>query len=235
MLGLNLWISIKISIFVFLVYTLVLTPPGAVIWFVILPLVSRGVLGFFLALLLIHINVWVFLLSAVVIPGLCWKMLNLRYSGTHKLDMKNPQLRNWIVTHMIYIPTAVVLDFFHLYPLKTLHVKLFGGKVGRQVVMGGMITDPSLLEVGDNTTIGGFSMVMGHSVERGKVVFQKVCIGSSCGIGLRSITLPGAVMRNGSLLGAQALLLKNQEIPQGETFGGVPAVNISQSIKGGEN
>lgn len=234
MVGLNLWISTKISIFVFLVYSLVLIPPGAVTWFFILPLVSKGVLGFFLALLLVHINVWIFLLSAVVIPGLCWRILNLRYSGIHKLDMKNPRVRNWIVTHMIYIPTAVVLDFFHLYPLKTLHVKLFGAKVGGQVVMGGMITDPSLLEVGDNTIIGGFSMVMGHSVERGRVVFHKVSIGSDCGIGLRSITLPGAVMRNGSLLGAQALLLKNQEIPEGETFGGVPAKNINQSSKGGE-
>jgi len=96
-------------------------------------------------------------------------------------------VRNWLLSQLIYLPTAVILDFFHLYTLKTLHVQLFGGQVGKNVVMGGFVTDPSLIEVGDNTVVGGFSTIVGHAVERGKIYFGKVIIEKNCSLGIRAL------------------------------------------------
>jgi len=231
MAGANLWVISKIFLFVSLVYTLVLLPPAALLKYGILPLFLKNGYSFFLGLLLAHINLWVLLLSAVAIPGICWRVLNLRYSGSHNLDISDKDVRHWLMTHMIYTPTAVTLDFFHLYPLKAIHIRLFGTKVGKNVVAGGLVLDPSLLEIGDNSNIGGFSTILGHSVERGKIYFRKVTIGKNCGIGVRATVLPGVSLQDNAMLGAQSLLTKNIQVPGNETFGGVPAKKIASKIK----
>jgi acetyltransferase-like isoleucine patch superfamily enzyme len=228
MKGLNLWATFKIIMIIFIVYILVLIPPGLIFKYGAFPLFSKGFYSFLLGLLLLLVNVWVLLFSGIFFPGVCWRILNLRYSGTQPLELSNKDVKNWLLSQLIYLPTAVILDFFHLYTLKTLHVQLFGGKVGKNVVMGGFVTDPSLIEVGDNTVVGGFSTIVGHSVERGKIYFKKVIIDKNCGVGIRATILAGARMEDGSLLGAHSLLVKNAKIPFKKTFGGVPARNLDK-------
>lgn len=231
MKGLNFWLSIKIFLFASIVYLLVLIPPGFILRFGIIPLFSQNFFSLILGLGVLLVNLWVFLLSAVLIPGMFWRIMNLRYTGEHVLDVSDKMVRNWLATHIIYIPTAVTLDLFHLYPLKAIHIWMFGGKLGKDVVVGGLITDPSLLEVDSNTNIGGFSLILGHAVERGKIVFAKVHIGKSCGVGVKSIILPGTILEDNTFLGAQSLLSKYKTIPEGEKYGGIPAKKIHSRSK----
>jgi acetyltransferase-like isoleucine patch superfamily enzyme len=174
---------------------------------------------------------WVLILGAIVFPGLLWRILNLRYSGTIPCDLSDKNMLNWLISQILYLPAAVILDFFHLYPLKTFHIRLFGGKVGKNVVMGGLVLDPSLIEVGNNSVIGGFSTLLGHSVEGGQIVFGKITIGENCGIGVRATILAGAKIEKGSMLGAQSLLVKNQVIPENKTYGGIPAGDLRKKTK----
>ena len=223
MRGLNLWIALKTIVLVFAVYILVLIPPGLIFKHAVFPLFAKDNLSFLLGLPLLIVDFWVLLFAAMALPGLFWRILNLRYSGIVTLDLSDRNMRNWVLSQVFYLPAAVILDFFHLYPLKTFHVQLFGGKVGKNVVMGGLVLDPSLLAVGDNSVIGGFSTILGHAVERGKIIFGKVTIGKNCGVGVRATILAGAKLENGSMLGAHSLLVKNSTVPANETYGGVPA------------
>ncbi len=227
MRGYNLGIVLKITIITFVVYLLVLIIPGLIFKYAVFPLFKKDIYFFFLGLLLLLADLWVLMLCAIIFPGVCWRMLNLRFSGVHPLDLSVRDVRNWVLTHMIYLPTAVVLDFFHFYPLKAIHVWLFGGRIGKNVVMGGLVLDPSKFEVGDDTVVGGFSTILGHAVERGNIIYGKVTIGKKCGVGIRSLILPGAKLNDGSMLGAQSLLAKNIEVPKNETYAGVPAKKIS--------
>jgi len=226
MKGLSIGLTLIIFMFVSIVYFLVLIPPGLLLKYGIIPLISKDFIGLILGLSLVLVDLWVLLLSAVIIPGIFWRIMNLRYTGVHALDFSDKMVRNWLITHMIYIPTAVTLDLFHLYPLKAIHVQVFGAKLGRDVVVGSLITDPSLLEVEDYANLGGFSLILGHALELGKVVFAKVLIERGCGVGTKSMVLPGAVMEENAFLGAQSLLPKFKRIPRGEKYGGVPAKKI---------
>ncbi len=223
MRGLNLWVAFKTIVLVFTVYILVLIPPGLIFKHAVFPLFAKDNLSFLLGLPLLIVDFWVLLFAAMALPGLFWRILNLRYSGIVTLDLSDRNMRNWVLSQVFYLPAAVILDFFHLYLLKTFHVQLFGGKVGKNVVMGGLVLDPSLLEVGDNSVIGGFSTILGHAVERGKIIFGKVTIGKNCGVGVRATILAGAKLEDGSMLGAHSLLVKNSTIPANATYGGVPA------------
>jgi acetyltransferase-like isoleucine patch superfamily enzyme len=215
-------VSVMAALFI-AVHGTALAGPVFLFRYAILPLMARGPWGLAAGPFLLVADCVLVLVALVVVTGLASRLLGLSYSGEHALDLRIPAVRNWLLNFTIYFPTAVVLDLLHLYSLKNLQVGLIGGKVGRGTVLGGMITDPGLVEIGDNTVIGGFSTIMGHSTERGRIRFAKVVIGSNCGVGARSIVLAGAGLEDGALLGAGSLLPKFVTIPAGATWGGVPA------------
>jgi hypothetical protein len=227
MKGLGFGLVALMSVLFVFVHGIALLAPAAVLRYVILALANHGFWGFVAAVFLVVVDFVLLLLVLVLATGLASRILGLRYSGEHDLDLRIPAVRNWLLNFTIYFPTAVLLDFLHLYSLKTLHVRLLGGKVGRGVVVGGMITDPGLIEVGDYTNIGGFSTIMCHSAERGRIRFARVKIGRECGVGARSTVLAGATLADGAMLGAGSLLPKYVTIPAGETWGGVPARPLS--------
>jgi len=114
----NLGIIFKLLILILLVYILLLLPAALVFKYGVLPLFSQGFGFFLLALVLSLADFWLLLLSAVIIPGLGWRILKLRYSGSHPLLFSEKDVRNWLFSLVIYLPAAVILDFFHLYPLR---------------------------------------------------------------------------------------------------------------------
>jgi acetyltransferase-like isoleucine patch superfamily enzyme len=223
MRGFSIMLGLKIVLLFTLVYTGALFVPALIFKLAVLPLAASGLLFLPLAAMLSVLNFVIFIIAAILCSGAAARVFRLKYSGRHRMNLSNKQVANWLLTLVIYLPIAVVLDFFHLYPLKTLHIRMFGGKIGKNVIVGGLITDPCLLEVGDNANIGGFSTVLCHAVERSVIRFKPVKIGRECGVGTRATILAGAVMEDRSFLAAQSFLPKNQVIPQGKIYGGVPA------------
>ena len=223
MKGFSISLGLRILLLFTGVYSGALLVPALVFKTAILPLAARG-LGFLPpAVMLSVLDFVIFIVAAIFCSGAAARVCKLRYEGRHRMNLSNKQVANWLLTLVIYLPIAVVLDFFHLYPLKTLHIRLFGGRIGKNVIIGGLITDPCLLEVGDNANIGGFSTVLCHAVERNVIRFKPVKIGRECGVGTRAVVLAGAVMEDRSFLAAQSFLPKNQVIPEGKIYGGVPA------------
>jgi|GEM_PF-2522778 len=221
---------VRAALLALVLYPLAMLAPAAALWYGIVPLARAGVWGFLAAVWLLFADLLLLLVSAVLVTGLASMTFRLRYSGEHELDLRIPAVRNWLLNFVIYLPVAVALDLLHMYPLKTLHARMFGAKVGKGAVMGGLVMDPALFEVGAGTIIGGFSVVLGHAVERGSVKFRPVRIGRDCGVGTRSTIIAGAVMEDGAMLGAHSFLGKNAVVPAGRTWAGAPARDI-----GGDN
>jgi acetyltransferase-like isoleucine patch superfamily enzyme len=116
------------------------------------------------------------------------------------------------------------IDFILLTPFANLLFRVLGAKLGRNVQINSKhIADASLLEIGDNTVIGGGATVIGHIVERGKLKLRKVRIGSSVTIGLNSVIMPGCEIGDHAMIGAGAVLLKNTRVEPRAVYFGVPA------------
>jgi len=222
---------VRAALLALVVYPLVMLGPAAALLYGIVPLARHGVGGLLAAVWLAFADFALLLLSAVLVTGLASMTLRLRYSGEHELDLRIPAVRNWLLNLVIYLPVAVALDLLHLYPLKSLHMRMFGAKVGKGAVMGGLVMDPALFEVGAGTIVGGFSVILGHAVERGRVKFRPVRVGRNCGVGTRSTIIAGAVIEDGAMLGAQSFLGKNAVVPAGATWGGVPAREMATETK----
>ena len=119
------------------------------------------------------------------------------------------------------------IDFILLTPFANLLLRLLGAKLGRNVQVNSKnIGDASLLEIGDNTVIGGNATIIGHVVERGKLKLRKVKIGKNVTIGLNSVVMPGCEIGDNAVIGAGAVLLKNSKVEPGAIYFGVPAEPI---------
>jgi acetyltransferase-like isoleucine patch superfamily enzyme len=117
-----------------------------------------------------------------------------------------------------FVTPTVYVQFFY---------RLMGMKIGRDVTFNSTaITDPSLIEVGDRATIGGSAAVIAHYGQGGYLVVSPVKIGGGATIGLRATVMAGSEIGEGAKVLANSFVLPNTKIPAGETWGGVPAVQI---------
>jgi len=100
--------------------------------------------------------------------------------------------------------------------------KLLGAKIGKNVIINTTcVYDPHLLEIGDNSVIGGDAALIGHSAEGDKLIIGPVKIGKNVSIGQYTTVLPGAIIEDGAIIGAMSLVPKNKIVKKG-VWGGVP-------------
>ena len=119
------------------------------------------------------------------------------------------------------------IDFILLTPFANLLLRLLGAKLGKNVQINSkFVFDATLLEIGDNTVIGGGAIVIGHVVERGILKLRKVKIGNDVTIGSHATIMPGCEIGDNAIIGASAVLLKNTKVQPRAIYFGVPAEAI---------
>ena len=124
---------------------------------------------------------------------------------------------------------AKILILQHLKGMPVLNAfyRAMGAKIGRNVLINTCnMFDFDLLEIGDDTFIGGDAVIIGHLGEGGLLKIRPVRIGRGCVVGQSSVVFPGAVMEDGSVLGALSLLPKGRTLPAGTVWGGNPIREI---------
>jgi len=101
-------------------------------------------------------------------------------------------------------------------------------KIGRRVQINtAVIGDSNLIEIGDDTVIGGDVTLVAHSAERGNLVTGRVKIGSNVTVGLMAMIMPGVEIGDGAVIAANAFLAKGTKVGPGEMWAGIPARNLT--------
>jgi non-ribosomal peptide synthetase-like protein len=124
---------------------------------------------------------------------------------------------------------AKILILGHLRGMPILNgfYRAMGAKIGKNVLINTCnMFDFDLLEIGDDTFVGGDAVVIGHLGEAGMLKIRPVRIGRGCVVGQSSVVFPGAIMEDGSVLGALSLLPKGRTLPGGTVWGGNPIRQI---------
>lgn len=116
---------------------------------------------------------------------------------------------------------------FNGTPFKSVIWRLFGVKIGKRVYDAGLnMPEKTLVTIGDECTFNEGNHVQGHSLEDGTFKTDYIVIGNRCTFGVDGWVNYGVNMRDGSSLGADAMLMKGEDIPQGATFSGNPAREV---------
>jgi non-ribosomal peptide synthetase-like protein len=108
-------------------------------------------------------------------------------------------------------------------PLQPVVFRLMGARVGARCTLDtGQCSAWDLLSIGDDTSIGADTQLLGCRVEDGMLRLGTVQIGSGCFIGIHSALGLGVRMCYGSSLDDQSLLPDGETIPPGEGRQGSP-------------
>ncbi len=136
-------------------------------------------------------------------------------------------LKWFIHNGLTYLVRFTFLEFVTPSPLGILFYQMMGMKIGRGVQINSTwISDPSLIDIGDKSTIGGSVTLAAHYGQGGLLVIAPIKIGAACTIGIKATIMGGVTVGDGAKLLPNSVLLPKTIVPAGETWGGVPAQKI---------
>lgn len=133
---------------------------------------------------------------------------------------------------LFYVVRYTFLPFITLTPLGPWFLRAMGMRIGRRAFINTeLISDPCLIQIGDNVVIGGAVHLFAHYGGGGHLTIAPVVIGDRATIG------QGATVMGDVVIGAEAtvlphsVLLPGSRVGRGETWGGVPARPLGEATR----
>ncbi|WP_345703206.1 Pls/PosA family non-ribosomal peptide synthetase, partial [Pseudonocardia eucalypti] len=122
------------------------------------------------------------------------------------------------------------VGLFNGTPFKNVIWRMMGARVGRRVFDDGcFLTERTFATIGDDCTLNEGSYIWCHSQEDGAFKSDLSALGAGCTLGVGAFVHYGVTMGDGSELAADSFLMKGEEIPSGEYWGGNPAQEIANA------
>jgi non-ribosomal peptide synthetase-like protein len=119
------------------------------------------------------------------------------------------------------------IHFLHIFdgtPFKNVLWRLIGVRIGKRMFDDGVyISEPTLTAIGDECVFNVRSMIQCDSQEDGTYKSGRTTLGNSCTLGVGTFVHYGVTMGDGSVLAADSLLMKGEEVPAHARWGGNPA------------
>ena len=110
---------------------------------------------------------FVFLLSEIIVTSIVINLFKLKYKErTYDLYLKDKMFYKFTLASLLYLAINKTLELLYLTPFSQIYGKLAGAKIGKNVLLVGIIKDPCLTEIGDNCVIGGHSLISAHAGEK---------------------------------------------------------------------
>ncbi|MEM0492423.1 MAG: acyltransferase [Candidatus Thermoplasmatota archaeon] len=175
----------------------------------------------------------ILIISETFASGLFIKVFNIRYNeGVYEYSTSDSNSFRWMITCQLYTPIRKILEIIPLPGIKYLHLKMLGMHIGENTLIGGVIKDPCVTEIGKNTTIGEYAILYAHMHDYSKQILtvQKIKIGDNCIIGAGAIIMPGVTMEDNSIVGAGAVVPKNHVLKTGKMYIGNPLEEREQKM-----
>lgn len=134
----------------------------------------------------------------------------------------------------VLLVNALFLDGFRISPIQNLFYRAMGARIGRgaQINTCGL-ADLSMIEIGENTIIGGGVTLICHSAERGLLKLSPVRIGRNVSVGLDTIIMPDTEIGDGASVAPRSFLPAGTRIPANGRFGGHPARDLKAESTNG--
>lgn len=130
---------------------------------------------------------------------------------------------------LFYLVRFTFLPFVTLTPFGILFLRAMGMRMGKRPrITTELISDPCMITLGDDVTIGGSAHVFCHYGGAGNLVIAPVVIGSRATIGLKATVMGDVVVGEGATILAHSVLMPGTRVGSGERWGGVPARRISR-------
>ncbi|TFF95342.1 MAG: hypothetical protein EU547_07625 [Promethearchaeota archaeon] len=153
----------------------------------------------------IYLNMFFLFGLVFLISGMIFKLLIKLHSPREGIfqkgskDWKYFHRRFWTAFFPIWLARAIPFPWADIFVYR-----LFGVKIGKNVVTYEGYIDPELIEIGDYSMTSLNICIFSHLLYHDKLIIGKVKIGKNCIVGPHSIVSPGTIIEDGAVLGAQS-------------------------------
>lgn len=125
---------------------------------------------------------------------------------------------------LFYVVRYTFLKWVTLTPPGIWFLRAMGMKIGRHAFVNtDLLSDPRLITLGDDVTIGGSARIFAHYGGGGNLVIEPVVIGDRATIGLAATVMGDVRIGRGAVVLPHSAVLPGSRIGEGEVWGGVPA------------
>ena len=161
-----------------------------------------------------------------VVPLVNWPLK--RFVKPNRGSFYSAQFLPWYLHNSLaYIVRYSFLDYATPTPLNHLYYKMMGMKVGHGTqINSSNLSDPALLVLEENVTIGGSASIICHYGQSGYLILAPTIIRKGAVIGMLATIMGDVEVGEGAKVLANSLVLPKTRIPAGETWAGVPARKI---------
>ena len=213
-------------------------PPISLLIFSVLILLTIFITGFFTQLIFGFLSLGEFSgiaqLIVFLILGYLFSILLYRvflYFFPLKdgnIEIKSQQELIYCVYMLFYIFlfAALVRNTFLPLPLMRLIYLLLGGRWGKNTYCSGIILDPPLTKIGNNSLLGLDCLLYSHASEGDRFILATIDIGNYVTVGARAIIMPGVIIGDHAIVAAGSVVTKGTKIGSQEVWAGIPAKKI---------
>jgi hypothetical protein len=125
---------------------------------------------------------------------------------------------------LFYIVRFTFLPFVTLTPFGILFLRAMGMRMGRRPrITTEFFSDPCMITLGDDVTIGGSAHLFCHYGGAGHLVIAPIVIGNRATIGQEATVMGNVTIGEGATVLANTVLLPGTRVGAGERWGGSPA------------
>lgn len=111
-------------------------------------------------------------------------------------------------------------------PMMRIFYLALGTKLGANTYSQGIIHDPPFVEIGSNSVVGQYAILVPHVIEGARLAHYPIRIGNNVTIGAHASVLSDVEIGDGAIVATGAVVRKGTRIGPGEHWGGVPAKRI---------
>jgi non-ribosomal peptide synthetase-like protein len=115
-------------------------------------------------------------------------------------------------------------------PFKPMLARMFGVRVGRRVLdLGNSMPEKTLVSIGDDVTLNEKTIIQCHSLEDGVFKSDRTVIGDGVTLGVACFVHYGVTVGEGAVIGADAFLMKGEEVEARARWVGNPAREVPEA------
>ena len=163
-----------------------------------------------------------FTLMAVV--AVANRLLPTRVQTFHGAYFTIAALPWFLHNGLFYLVRYTFLPFVTLTPFGRVFLRAMGMRIGRRAFINTeFISDPCLIELGDDVVIGGSVHLFAHYGGGGHLSIVPVRIGHRVTIGQQATVMGDVEIGHDAVVLPHSVLLPGSRVGAGETWGGVPA------------
>lgn len=159
---------------------------------------------------------------ALIVYRLFLKVMPLREGEIPEGSQQEFVYHIYLLFYLILFHPIIRSGFVPV-PIMRVFYQALGAKLGPNTYSSGIIFDPPFVEIGANTIVGQYALIIPHIIEGKRLAHHRIRIGNDATIGGGAIVLTDVTIGDNAIVSTGAVVTKGTSIGANEVWGGVPA------------